>query len=340
MRDVNKASVPTPEEKAAGPTILVEQKPFWSLLTPGSKVRLVVSSDPRGPKEWAKTLEFRSWLESLGLVVALGQSLREPEAYSPEARANDINEAFADPDASMIFDVSGGTLANGTMEYFDFAAAAASGKPYFGFSNVSVVLNTLLSRACLPVGLYDPMRTVYERSGHQKQLFQQAFLAGSARSVGSSSSASSDSSDSSANSDGSDSSAKALGRTLFSFTVTKCQGQAVSGKLAGGNIRSLLQLAGTPYWPDFSDKILILESLGGDEKRADSQFWQLRQMGVFDQIKGIILGQFTEAKAERGLPSVLSAVVADPAFPIWVTAEVGHSLDSQGMILGQAISLP
>ncbi len=299
---------------------VIDQQPFWPLLTPGAKVRLVVSSDPRGAKEWTNTLSLVAWFQELGLVVEMGRAMKGPESYSPRARAKDVNEAFADPDAAMIFDVSGGTLANGTVEFIDFEAAGRSGKPYFGFSNVSVVLNTLLDRAGLRTGLYDVMRTEYDRSGRQKELFLATFMELWPKPAPATPSAGT--------------------RSLFSFEVEKFQGDSTEGVLAGGNIRSILQLAGTPYWPDFTDKILLLESLGGDEKRADSQFWQLRQMGVFGQIKGVILGQFTEAKEERGLENVLAAVVEDPAFPIWRTEEIGHSLDSRALIVGETIALP
>ncbi len=34
----------------------------------------------------------------------------------------------------------------------------------------------------------------------------------------------------------------------------------MDGIVVGGNIRCLLKLAGTPYWPDMREKILLLES--------------------------------------------------------------------------------
>ena len=37
----------------------------------------------------------------------------------------------------------------------------------------------------------------------------------------------------------------------------------MEGIVVGGNIRCLLKLAGTPYWPDMREKILLLESFGG-----------------------------------------------------------------------------
>ena len=38
------------------------------------------------------------------------------------------------------------------------------------------------------------------------------------------------------------------------------QGSKMQGIVVGGNIRCLLKLAGTEYWPDMNGKILLLES--------------------------------------------------------------------------------
>ena len=67
----------------------------------------------------------------------------------------------------------------------------------------------------------------------------------------------------------------------------------------GGNIRCLLKLAGTPYWPDMRGKVLVL----GSFKRRDASDRhlsdQLQQMGVFDQVQGILLGTFTQLDREE-----------------------------------------
>ena len=70
----------------------------------------------------------------------------------------------------------------------------------------------------------------------------------------------------------------------------------------GGNIRCFLKLAGTPYMPDTRGKILFLESNGGDRHRTAAAFSQLRQMGVFDEIAGLLLGTFTALDRDLRYP--------------------------------------
>ena len=42
--------------------------------------------------------------------------------------------------------------------------------------------------------------------------------------------------------------------------------------------------------PDFTDKILFLESMGGEAALMSAFFNQLKQMGVFSKVRGILLG--------------------------------------------------
>lgn len=63
------------------------------------------------------------------------------------------------------------------------------------------------------------------------------------------------------------------------------------GILLGGNIETLLTLAGTEFFPDMQDAILLFEySPNTSIKRIFSFFTQLEYMNVFKKIKGIIMG--------------------------------------------------
>ena len=80
--------------------------------------------------------------------------------------------------------------------------------------------------------------------------------------------------------------------------------QELCGTLVGGNIRCLLKLAGTEYWPDMQDKILLLESWSGGVPKMVTYFSQLRQLGVFRQIKALLLGTFTEMEDRGCSPTI------------------------------------
>lgn len=86
---------------------------------------------------------------------------------------------------------------------------------------------------------------------------------------------------------------------LFSFRYEFKQKEYMHGIVVGGNIRCLLKLAGTEYWPDMNQKILLLESLNGGVPQMVTYLNQLKQIGAFDKINGILLGTFTKWRSCR-----------------------------------------
>lgn len=97
----------------------------------------------------------------------------------------------------------------------------------------------------------------------------------------------------------------------------------------GGNLRCLLKLAGTPYFPDFKGQDLLLESYSGHWERIDSSLNQLEQMGVFSQIRTLYLGEFTELDALEQRP-LLNQKVRQYGLPV-KEVPVGHSPDSKAV---------
>jgi muramoyltetrapeptide carboxypeptidase LdcA involved in peptidoglycan recycling len=81
---------------------------------------------------------------------------------------------------------------------------------------------------------------------------------------------------------------------LYDFRYDFLQGTEMEGIVVGGNIRCLLKLAGTEYWPDMKGKILLLESYGGETGAIATAFNQLELMGVFDEVAGVLFGTFTK----------------------------------------------
>ena len=111
----------------------------------------------------------------------------------------------------------------------------------------------------------------------------------------------------------------------------------MKGILLGGNIRCMLKLAGTPFWPDMSGKILFLESLSGDIPKLISFFSQLKLLGVWEQVTGVLLGTFTEME-EKGYILTVSKLLldmTDAKLPVAVTKEIGHAANSKALVIGK-----
>lgn len=78
------------------------------------------------------------------------------------------------------------------------------------------------------------------------------------------------------------------------------------GRITGGCLPSLLQLSGTKYWPSLQGKILLLENPEGERPdgpmpldQTRSLFADLANLGVFDQIVGLVVGRPTGYKGQE-----------------------------------------
>lgn len=65
------------------------------------------------------------------------------------------------------------------------------------------------------------------------------------------------------------------------------------GTILGGCLSVIAKLCGTPYMPDLLGKILFLEDLNEEIYRLDGLFSQLKNAGVFESLRGVVLGQFS-----------------------------------------------
>ena len=130
-------------------------------------------------------------------------------------------------------------------------------------------------------------------------------------------------------------------KELFDFKYEFIQGTEMKGILVGGNIRCLLKLAGTEYWPNMDGKILLLEAMSGNVPKMVTALNQLKQMGVFEKVNGILLGTFTEMEAEGYSPSIEELVkkYVGSEVPIAKTFEIGHGIDSKAVEVGKELYL-
>lgn len=114
----------------------------------------------------------------------------------------------------------------------------------------------------------------------------------------------------------------------------------MEGIVIGGNIRCFLKLAGTEYMPDFNNKILFLESLSGNVAKMSTYINQYKQIGAFDNIKGIILGNFTEMEDNNYSPNIaelIKGTINNANIPIIKTEEIGHKGNSKCIIIGEKV---
>lgn len=115
------------------------------------------------------------------------------------------------------------------------------------------------------------------------------------------------------------------------------------GKLLGGNLSLLSSLCGTPFAPDFSDSILLLEDTGEDAYRLDRMFVQLLQSGAFRNVRGIVLGSLHQCRPAGGsrysARAVLARAAAALGVPLVAGGRFGHADFHVALPLGVRVRL-
>ena len=227
-----------------------------------------------------------------------------------QVRAENLMQYYRDSSIKAIFDVGGGDLANQILEFLDFGVIGSSGKEFWGFSDLSTMVNAIYAKTGRPSWLYQ-IRKLANRD--MIPYFENIAFGKEEYCCG-------------------------LPREAVRFV----RGNSMSGTVLGGNIRCFMKLNGTPYFPDLTGKILVLESLEGTEGLITSFLWQYRQMGVFRKLGGLIIGSYTDLDKEQGPDFIMKLVmeaVDNPELPIAKTDRIGHNADSYALHIGDRIEL-
>lgn len=278
------------------------------MLRKGDKIGLVSCSNGYDLNKKDDILNLINLLTSMNLKVVISSSLfkdNNNNTYDPINRARDLMKMYEDKEIKAVFDVSGGDLANEILDYFDFDLIIRNNKPLFGYSDLTVLLNSIYKKSNIETYNYQIRNLIRDNTNIQITDFNNTFLEGK--------------------------------NHLFDFKYYWVRGKEMSGIVIGGNIRCLLKLAGTEYMPDFENKLLFLEALSGDINKISTYLTQLKQLGAFNKIKGLILGEFTEYERNEKNIKIEDLIIKkiNLDIPIIKTSELGHSPNSKAIAIGR-----
>lgn len=273
-----------------------------------SKIYLIACSNQLSLEYKPKFYKIVKILKDLNLDVTISSNIFKSDNLlsNGKVRADNLNSAFKNKEITHIFDVSGGDLCNEMLPYIDFEIIKNSKALYFGYSDLSVLLNSIY-RKTSKKSFYYNIKTILTYNGLEN--FKNTFLDGS--------------------------------YDMFSSWNYKwLLGSNIRGTLLGGNIRCTLKLAGTEYMPIFKngkENILFLESNSGDINKIRSFLAQYEMLGIFSNISGLILGEFTEINSKdqnKELEEICINICKKYNISLIKTCEIGHNPESKGIVIG------
>lgn len=301
-------------------------KPFR--LKPGDTIGVIAPASPvKGVCEDDVIQRGYAYLQDKGFNVIEGESLKklsqDHTSASTEIRVNDIHDFLKDDQISCIMAFWGGLNSNQLLDHLDYDLIKNSRKLFVGFSDVTALTSAITTKTGL-VTFSGPGVISFAKPDpfdYTWSCFEKMCILAQDVSVVPSKEFADDMYFLREDSD------HRILKTNDGIKVFR--GGVASGEVVAGNLQTLLVLAGTQYVPDMTNKILFIED---DETckpaHIDRYLCQMHQLGWFGQIRGLVIGRFTEHSsfsAEDSLESLIGKYLSEVTFPILYNVDFGHS---------------
>ncbi len=276
-------------------------------LDPGSKIALVA---PAASFDETSFREVIKLIEKWGYNPVYSHCVFEKHgefAGKDWIRAEDFEKWFREPDVSMVWAIRGGYGSSRILSFLNLDTISSSKKIFLGYSDMTFLHLALVNKG-FQGSFHGPNAVELSDLKIEKTEVIYQFLQGA-----------------------------------FEFRWKYKEAQILrhgvaSGRLIGGNLTCLCHLLGTPFLnPDiWNGALLFLEDCNEAGYRIDRMFNHLKLAGVFDNIKGLVLGSFRNCEPSPNFRSRILDILASFDFPIICDMPFGHNIRQDVLPLGQS----
>lgn len=283
-------------------------------LMPGDTIA-IVSPATTVKEEYVFGAERR--LQEMGYKVRIMPGALGPSdgsyASSAERRLQDLQDAVSDTDIKAILCARGGYGAVHLIEQFDAETLRRNPKWLIGYSDISA-LHAMMRRAGV-ASIHAPMAKHLSIEPEDDAAINALSQILSCK--------------------------DSLTYNLDAHPYNVC-GEA-NGELRGGNLAVLAGLIGTEFdilTPDKEDVILFIEDISEAIYSTERMLYNLHLNGSLRRIKALIVGQFTETRADKNFESTHSMIhsllkrLGYGDLPVVFDFPVGHVSHNMPMIEG------
>lgn len=233
---------------------------------PGSTIGIVTpgtQSESRAPVQRGVAW----WQEHGYRVKLLPGALEEADwhAGSPQTRANDVQQAFADPEIDAIQTMRGGYGSAQVIPLLDLDAIAASPKAFIGLSDITA-LHVAFNRLGLAT-FYGPSLTMVGSPSPPELSTGRLLRLLAGETTGE------------------------VPPDPDRLTVMSIAPGRASGRLLGGCLGDFIYTIGTPWEIDLDGAIFFFEDVGLAPIRLDRALLYLDQIGKLKGVRGIVVGE-------------------------------------------------
>lgn len=247
---------------------------------------------------------------SKGINVIYGKNIYSNTlgyGATPQEKASDLNDAFANKNVQAIFCAKGGENSNALFEYINYDLIKDNPKIFCGFSDSTSLINIINQKTSLVTFHSSTFKAISDWD--EPSVFEnisEKLIEGKIE----------------------------LKRKDESF-VTIQKGIS-EGEIIGGNLNCLSRMVCGKYSLEFSNKILFIEDLGEESnpKFVSSFLYYMKQNDVFSKINGLWIGSY-EHESNIKLEQIVKDVLKDKYnIPIIKSNNFGHISKKQTIPIG------
>jgi muramoyltetrapeptide carboxypeptidase len=272
-------------------------------IKPGDTIGIAA---PAGPFDRQTFMRGARIIEDMGFKIFIPPGLFEKNRYLAGAdkhRAQIVNQMFADNSIDAVICARGGYGSMRILPMLDYDAIKNNPKVFIGFSDITILLSVLFTR-CNLVTFHGPVVTSLVDTSEETKLSLFSNVTSESNL-----------------------------EIKLSGGITINPGMA-AGEVCGGNLTMLCHLVGTPYAPDFENKILFLEDRREAPYRIDRMLVHMELADCFKGVSGIILGTFEDCGPIEDVFKIIAELFMKYHIPILAGLDAGHGSHNLTIPLG------
>ncbi|HEY8929344.1 MAG TPA: LD-carboxypeptidase [Mucilaginibacter sp.] len=254
-------------------------------------------------------------LESWGLEVVLGDTVNASYhqfAGDDAFRAKDLQRFIDDDSIKAIIAARGGYGTVRMIDMVDFSHFAQNPKWVTGFSDITLLHAHIFANFGIPSIHGQMPMTIPDASKRSLDTLREALFG------------------------------EEISYRLAPNDLNR-NGEA-QGILIGGNLSLLLSLSGSVSDLDYAGKILFIEDISEYFYAIDRMLRTLKRAGKLSQLKGLIIGGFTDVKDNdipfgQTVPEIVMDIVQEYDYPVCFDFPAGHVADNCSLVLGTSLNL-
>ncbi|MFH1853129.1 MAG: LD-carboxypeptidase, partial [Candidatus Neomarinimicrobiota bacterium] len=223
-------------------------------------------------------------------------------AGTPEERAADIMAMFADPTVDAIICARGGYGANRVEPLLDYELIQANPKIFMGYSDITTYISSITQKTGL-VTFHGPMLVTHKEEELEYNFinFEKGVMSAAPYEI----------------------------MPPDDFPAKVLKPGIAEGPLWGGNISLITNRIGTAGQLNTDGVILFLEDIDEYLYSFDRTMYHFRQTGMFDKIKGLVIGEMcemsdTQIPFGKTVDEIVLDVCGDLNIPIVSNFACGH----------------